>query len=701
MRFATDTGGTFTDLIIENEGKLYLFKSPTVPSNPVEGVLGAFSVAAEAFGIERAELLRSGGQFIHGTTHAINAIVTKRVAKTALLVTQGHPDILLLREGGREQPFDHSVRYPRAFIPRALTFEVPGRILASGEERHPVDEKAVLNIIDRLKRERVEAVAVCLLWSIINPAHENRIAALLSEHLPGIPVTLSHVLSPSLREYRRAIASSIDASLKPLMDRYIGGLTESMRAAGFEGQVLVLTSQGSMVDAEEIRRAPILALNSGPSMAPVAGAYITGIESELRDSIIFDTGGTTFDVSLVREGRVPFTHETWLGRPYKSDLTGFPSIDVKSVGAGGGSIAWVDDGGVLHVGPQSAGSVPGPACYAAGGTEATVTDAALTLGYIDPDFFLGGRIKLDADLARKAVREKVAEPLKLSVEEAATAMLNVWTENMVQAIADITVNQGVDPTKASIVGGGGAAGLNAVAIASRMGCPTLVVPEVGAGLSAAGAVVSDVGRSFRRLFVTNTREFDASGVAGKLEELRADAERFAIKAGVDKADTSIDFYVEARYAHQVWEIDVPIDPADLAGEDAANILRNAFDREHERIFAFHDEASMVEAIAWRAQVKCKVAKTAKLRLADTDETQASRASRQVYFAELGWSDVPVFGFGALAVDSDVRGPAIVESRFTSVVINPNAAFRRSADRNLVVTPNIRETSEQPRLRRVV
>ncbi|RUY02243.1 hydantoinase/oxoprolinase family protein, partial [Mesorhizobium sp. M2A.F.Ca.ET.040.01.1.1] len=435
MRFATDTGGTFTDLIVEDEGRLHLFKASTVPSNPVEGVLAAFSLAAESFGVERAELLSRGDQFIHGTTHAINAIITKRVAKTALLVTEGHPDILLIREGGRQMPFDHTVRYPRAFIPRSLTFEVPGRITASGSEYHPLDEDVVRTIIEDLRRQKVEAVAVCLLWSVTNAAHELRIGEMLREALPGVPVSLSHQLNPSLREYRRAIATSIDASLKPLMDRYIGSLTQALRDAGFGGQCFVLTSQGSMVSAEEIRKFPIMALNSGPSMAPVAGAHIARNESDLVNTIIYDTGGTTFDVSLVRDDRVPYTHETWLGREFQSDLTGFPSIDVKSVGSGGGSIAWVDDGRVLHVGPQSAGAVPGPVCYGTGGVSPTVTDAALTLGYIDPNFFLGGRIKLDADASRDAIRRLVAEPLGLAVEEAALAIMNVWTESMVQAIA--------------------------------------------------------------------------------------------------------------------------------------------------------------------------------------------------------------------------------------------------------------------------
>jgi len=690
MRFATDTGGTFTDLIIEAEGRLHLFKAPTVPSNPVEGVLDAFSVAAKAFGIDRTELLARGDQFIHGTTHAINAIVTKRMAKTALLVTEGHPDILLLREGGRAQPFNHAVRYPRAFIPRALTFEVPGRIVASGAEMKKLDEGAVLEIIARLKAEKIEAVAVCLLWSVMNPSHERRVGQLLHERLGGVPVTLSNELNPSLREYRRAIASSIDASLKPLMEGYIAGLTRSMRKAGFEGGVLVSTSQGSMVDAEEIRRAPILALNSGPSMAPIAGADISIAESKLSVAIIFDTGGTTFDVSLVREGRVPFTHETWLGRPYQSDLTGFSSIDVKSIGAGGGSIAWVDEGGVLHIGPQSAGAVPGPACYGAGGQEATVTDAALTLGYIDPDFFLGGRIALDAETARRVVKEKVARRLGLSTEEAAVAMMDVWTENMVQAISDITVNQGIDPSAASIVGGGGAAGLNAVAIARRMGCPTLIVPKVGAALSAAGALISDVGRSFRRLFVTNTRNFDGSGVAAKIAELRGEAEDFARKAGVEGAKTTIDFFMEARYAHQVWEIDVSIDPAVLEGANGAEALGQAFHKEHERIFGFRDTASTVEAIAWRAQVGCKIAKSSELKIDDASEPVGPSKKRPAYFAPSGWSDVPIHRFASLPIGEDLLGPAIVESRFTSVVINPSAAFQLSAGGNLVVRPQLRE-----------
>ncbi|MCW5623574.1 MAG: hydantoinase/oxoprolinase family protein [Burkholderiales bacterium] len=685
MRFAADTGGTFTDLVIEaDDGGLSMFKASTVPGEPVRGVLAAFDVAADAFGIDRRALLSRGSTFIHGTTHAINAIVTQRTAKTALLVTRGHPDILVLREGGRLEPFNHSVPFPTPYVPRALTFEVTERVLASGEVRTALDESTLVATLDRLRALQVEAVAVCLLWSVVNPAHEQRIGELLVRHLPDVPFTLSHRLNPSIREYRRAIASAIDASLKPLMTRYLGGLSASMRDAGFPGRLLVLTSQGSMVEAEEVRQAPILALKSGPSMAPVAGGRIAAVESPLRDVIVFDTGGTTFDVSLVRNGRVPYTQETWLGRPYQSDLTGFPSVDVKSIGAGGGSIAWVDGGGMLHVGPQSAGSVPGPACYPNGGNAATVTDASVVLGYIDPDYFLGGRLRLDRASAQQAVQRDVATPLGLDLHAAAASVLSVWTENMVQAIADITVNQGIDPATAVIVGGGGAAGLNAVAIAHRLGCATLIVPGVAAGLSAAGAIASDIGRDFRRIFVTSTKRFDPVGVARVIAELRADAHRFAEATGSDTATTRIDLAVEARYTHQVWEIDVAVDPDQILGLDAARILESAFHRAHEQIFGFHDDASAVEAIAWRISVRCAGSDSPALRLKPSDRDGALRRKRRIYFAGTGWQTVPILSFDAMGANERVRGPAIIESPFTSVVIDPTATVHRSTEGNLVV-----------------
>ena len=692
MRFATDTGGTFTDLIVEDDaGQLHLFKAATVPNEPVRGVLAAFDVAAEAFGISRADLLAKGSTFIHGTTHAINAIITKSTARTALLVTQGHPDILVLREGGRIEPFNHAAAYPDPYIPRALTFEVGGRIMASGVERTGFDKQGLLNIIQRLKDEQVEAVSVCLLWSVINPDHENLVGSLLAEHLPGVPVTLSHQLNPSIREYRRAIASSIDASLKPLMNRYLGGLTTELRRAGFTGNILVLSSQGGMVDADEVKRTPILAINSGPSMAPIAGGRLAAVESDARDVIIYDTGGTTFDVSVVRDGRVPFTQETWMGRPHQSDLTGFPSVDVKSIGAGGGSIAWLDVGGVLHVGPKSAGAVPGPACYAAGGNYATVTDAALILGYIDPRFFLGGRMALDRARSEEVIMRDVANPMKVSLEAAASAILDVWTENMVQAIADITVNQGINPEAAVLVAGGGAGGLNAVAISQRMQCISVIVPEVGAALSAAGAIASDIARDFRQIFFTTTENFDAAGAVATIESLRAKAHSFINNAKLDSLDVNIEFTIEARYPHQVWEIDVIIDPETLGRDGIQALIEEKFHVAHERLFAFSDPGSPVEVIAWRVVIRGQASKSIQLRLAEVKDSSFKPHTRAVYFSRIGWTDSQVWRFDAIEPGRWFTGPAIVESPFTAIVIDPGTEFERTASGNLIARKSAAKT----------
>ncbi len=395
MRFACDTGGTFTDLIVEdNDGALRMYKAPTTPDDPIQGVLESVAVAAEDFGCTRRELLSQGKLFIHGTTRAINAIVTGNTARTALLTTWGNPDVLLFREGGRIEPFNFKVPYPEPYVPRRLTYEIKERVGADGEVVTSLDEATVLEAIAALKRERVEAVAVSLIWSIVNPAHELRIGALLAEHLPNVPFTLSHQINPIIREYRRTSSAAIDASLKPLMGAYLRNLETRLVGAGFGGRVLVVTSQGGVMDAAEIAKVPIHSINSGPAMAPVAGRYYANTDAKAHTAIVTDTGGTTYDISLIRGGRIPWTRETWIGQPFRGHMTGFPSVDVQSVGAGGGSIASIDSGGMLRVGPKSAGAVPGPISYGRGGILPTVTDAALVLGYLDPTNFLGGAMRL-------------------------------------------------------------------------------------------------------------------------------------------------------------------------------------------------------------------------------------------------------------------------------------------------------------------
>ena len=686
MRFACDTGGTFTDLIVEDDQDgLHMYKAATTPADPVKGVLDALALAAADMGVSLAELLGRGEMLIHGTTHAINAIITGTTAKTAFLTTAGHPDILVLREGGRIEPFNFVAPYPEPYVPRALTFEVPERIDSAGGVHTPLDDRAVIAIADRLRDLSVESVSVCLLWSISNPAHEVRVGELLKEHLPDVPFSLSHRLNPALREYRRASSTAIDASLKPLMGRYLGGLTERLAEAGFSGRTLVLTSQGGMLDASDVAQKPIHAINSGPSMAPIAGRHYAQSDSDAPNVIIADTGGTTYDVSLVRQGRIPLTKETWIGQPFRGHMTGFPSIDIKSVGAGGGSIAWVDAGGLLHVGPQSAGAVPGPVCYGAGGSEPTMTDACLTLGYLDPDYFLGGTMQLDSDAAAAAINEKVAGPLGISLLDAASAIVSVSTENMVQAISDITVNQGIDPADSVLIGGGGAAGLNSAAIARRLGCPSVLIPETGAGLSAAGALLSDLTHEYRATFFTTSTEFDSQGINRLLEDLRGQCQTFIDGPGSGTDSHDIEFTVEARYASQVWEIEVPLRQSVFTTADQLAELAEDFHAAHEQIFAIRDPGSVIEFVGWTATARCRMRPGSDGRLHTTTARSVS-GTRMVYFVGAGEVEATLHDFETMPSGVEHCGPAIIESPFTTVVADPDTTFQRTTAGTLLLRP---------------
>jgi N-methylhydantoinase A len=649
-------------------------------------VLDSLALAAADHHLTRRELLEQGELLIHGTTHAINAILTGNTARTALLVTRGHPDILVFREGGRSDVFDFSVPYPEPYVPKRLTFEVTERIMADGSVRTPLDEAGVVEVLGRLKALEVEAVAVCLLWSILTPAHEERIGALIETHLPGVPYTLSHRLNPSLREYRRASSTAIDASLKPLMSRYVGSLTTRLHAEGFAGRVLMVTSQAGMLDDDRAASTPVQLVNSGPSMAPVAGHRDAAEDVAAETVIVADTGGTTFDVSVVRQGRIPRTRECWIGRPFRGHMTGLPSVDVRSIGAGGGSIAAVDAHGLLAVGPKSAGAVPGPACYGRGGTAPTVTDAAVVLGYLDPEFFLGGALPLDRAAAERAIGAGVAEPLGVGLAEAAHAVLELATENMVQAILDITVNQGIDPRGATLVGGGGAAGLNMTRIGRRLGTPAVVIPEVGAALSAAGALLSDLSVEHRATFYASTERFDADGVNAVLARLTAQAQAFIDEAGAGVLASAIDYFAEARYPDQVWEIEVPLRRGRFAGPADVSDLEADFNAAHEALFAVADPGSPIEIVSWQAQARCTLREPRLPRLAPGAAAARAPGERTVYFGAAGHRATPVLDLNALPTDKRVDGPLIVESPFTTIVVDPGASCRRTASGSLVIEP---------------
>ena len=634
------------------------------------------------------DLLERSDLFVFGTTLATNAIVTSSTARTALLVTEGHPDILLLREGGgRRTLFDYSQEYPEPYIPRALTFQVRERLSAAGAALTALDEQQALEVIARLREAEVEAVAVCLLWSMINNRHEERIGELLERELPGVPYTLSSRLNPSVREYRRTSSTAIDASLKPLMSRFFRHLEEELRTNGFKGRLLIMTSSGGVLDAGHVAETPIHSIGSGPAGAPVAGRHFAALDGGGMTAIVTDAGGTTFDVSLLRDGEIPTTRETMVGDQTAGYMTGFPSVDVRSVGAGGGSIAWVDSGGMLHVGPMSAGADPGPACYQRGGDRPTVTDACLVLGYLDQDYFLGGEIEVAAEPAAGVIRRHVAEPLGLDLNEASSAILTLATERMVTAIEEITLNKGIDPRQGLLIGGGGGGGLYCTGIARRLGCWPVLIPSASAALSATGAMLSDLRATFTATELMSTRVFDRDRANAVLDGLQGQCREFCDGPGAGSIRSEITFSVEARYQEQVWEIEVPLArPEFTSDEDVAALVENFHDT-HDALFAVRDTGSDVEVLTWVAHVSCALQDADALKPPSAPGRSGAGGTRRAYFPDTGVIDTPVYQVQDLETGRRYPGPLLVESPVTTAVIDSGTEVALNANGSLLIYPS--------------
>ena len=671
-RISVDTGGTFTDIIVlDPSGKLHIGKALTTPQRIFEGMGEAIGVVAENFGLTASGLLAQTDILIYGTTRATNAVVTKRTAKTAFLTTRGFKDTLTFKEGGKHGPHDYTYDYPDPYVPRRYTFEIDERIGSEGEVVRALSDAQVRDVVATLKARGFEAVAVSLLWSIANPAHELRVGQLLEELMPGVPFTLSHQLVPILREYRRASATAIDASLKPLMQHHLKEMSSDLRAAGFAGDLLVSTSVGGCQQVEELVARPINTLKSGPAMAPVAGRAYTDLEKLGNNAIVCDTGGTTFDVGLVRDGNLVYTRDSWLGPRWLGDIMGTSTVDVRSIGAGSGSIAWIDSGGLLRVGPQSAGSVPGPACYGRGGTFPTVTDAALYLGYIDPTFFNGGRLKLDV-AAGKRVIDTFAESIGRPADETAAAIMTVANELMIKAIGEITVNDGVNPRESVVVAGGGAAGFNIMPIAQELGCATVILPRLASGLSACGMQYSDIVFEATRSRFTDSSAFDREAVNAALGEIAAELAEFRAKLkGAERAEASIQFVVEARYKAQVWELDTPLVKGSLADAGEVAALEEAFHQVHERVYAVRDEGSPVEFVNWKGRISIHLfAPPPPPSIAATAYAPKPDATRSCYFVETGRTPTAIYRGQGLAPGAAITGPAIIEEPTTTIVVYP-------------------------------
>lgn len=671
-----DTGGTFTDLVVANSTEvLGLYKSPTTREDPFHAVADVMEQAAAGEDLTLSELLAKTSVFIYSTTAATNAILEGTTAKTAFFATKGHRDILLYREGGKPQPHNLALPFPQPYVPRHLTFEINERILSDGTIEIPLDEASVLSALERCAQLGVEAIGVCLLWSVLNPVHEEEVGALIEKHLPDVAYSLGSQVNRIVREYRRATATVLDASIKPLMAHHLSDVDSRLRSLGFVGEPLMVTHiSGGVLGLEEMVTKPIHTVDSGPALAPVAGQQYAKTELGLGyiDQIVVDTGGTSFDASLVRDGAILYTREKWLGSRWEGHMTGLPAVDTRSIGSGGGSIAYVDGGGLLHVGPESAGADPGPACYARGGELPTLTDAAVVLGYIDPEYFLGGLFPLNADLARQAVARHVGNVLGLTVEGAADAIMALSTETMRGFIADMTVTQGLSPRECLLIAGGGAAGLNIVSIARELSVAHVVIPTFAAGLSAVGGQYSDLMAAFSRGLFTTSKHFDFDAVNDVLAELSREVDSFFDRVG-PWGPQQRRMLCEARYANQVWELDVDLKEKEVfGGTNDVLSLQKDFDARHLQVFAVNEPEGEIETTAWRAEGRVIRSKPELPIRRGTGSTSNAERRREVFFSRDVGMRTPVVRAGSLPIGEEMDGPLIVEEATTTIVVPPGA-----------------------------
>jgi N-methylhydantoinase A len=651
-RAAVDVGGTFTDaVLVDRDGGLGVVKVPTTPAQPADG----FEAAVAGLVDGNADAV---SYLVHGTTLATNAIVQGRTARVGLVTTAGFRDVLEIGTQQRAELYDPRVPRPRPLVERELRCEVRERIAADGSVLHPLEEGDVRMAAERLRAAGVEAVAVALLFSFLEPAHERRVGELLAEALPGVPISLSSRVAPEFREYLRTSTTALNASLLPLAGGYVRELDARVIRARVDVPLHLMRSNGGVAPAADAAELPIALVASGP-VGGVIGAARLGEAAALADLLTFDMGGTTADVGIV-VGSEPQMRVAGEAGPHPISL---PQVDVLSVGAGAGSIARVDDFGELRVGPQSAGAEPGPAAYGRGGTDATVADAHVVLGTLAADRFLGGTVDLDAEAAGTAVAECVARPLGMDLEEAAAAVIRIADATMVDALRLVSVARGHDPRAFALVAFGGAGALHACALAEQLGMRRVLVPRHPGVASAMGLLLSDVRYDFRRTWVARTAGVDLGALEARLDALGREAAGALDGAGFDRASGAVDFQLDLRYVGQAYELMVPVRrPVDDAALAAAV---EAFESLHERTYG-HRLPNATEIVTLRARAR---GEHPPLRLGDASPGDGTGPSSQdVWVPGAGPVEHAIWPREALGPDAALAGPAIVTQYDTTTLV---------------------------------
>jgi N-methylhydantoinase A len=685
-RIGVDIGGTFTDFALSGAtgGRLAIHKRLTTPHDPSEAVLAGVATLCADNGIN----IGSVSDIVHGTTLVTNAVIERRGAVTGMLVTAGFGDIMDMGLERRYDLFDLRIKYPTPLVPRRLRIEVAERVRYDGSVERPLDEAAVAAAAAKFRELGVEAVAVCFLHSYLNPAHESRAAQILREAAAEITVSASADVFPNMREFERWTTTSVNAFTQPMFDRYVKRLEDGLASAGFRGRLYIMGSSGGTLTTDAARRYPVRALESGPAAGALMSAH-HGRTLKLPNLLSFDMGGTTAKGALVKDGQAVKKYFMEVARIHEfrqgSGLpVRIPVIDMIEIGAGGGSIAEVDERGLLRVGPRSAGAMPGPACYSQGGTRPTLTDANLVLGYLDADFFLGGKMKLDKAAAEKAIAEGVGKPLKLETLRAAWGIHDIICEDVARAFRIHATERGFDYRNSSMVAFGGSGPLHAISVARKLKIPRVVLP-VGAGvMSALGLLVSPLAFEVARSRRIHVADIDAADFGATFAALESEAASYLKRAGVAASDIKIVRHLDMRYQGQGHEIEVTL-PSAANAADIFPELGELYGRAYEKAYGLRlDEPT--EIVNWKIEAVGPTPSIAEghggTAAASTD--RALKGTRQAYDPRIGalaaW---PVYDRYALPPGAVVKGPALIEERESTCVIGPGDSVTVDAHYNLI------------------
>ena len=672
LKIGIDVGGTFTDFVVTRDGaEPAIFKSLSTPSDPSIAVVNGLTdiAAAQNPPLTLEAFAPTIDTIVHGTTVTTNATLTHTGAKSALLTTEGVRDALEMRRGIREEQYNNRYANVTPLVPRFLRAGIKGRLDRAGREVTPLDLDEVREAIALFKQEKVAAVSICLMNSFANPAHEQAAAELVKREMPDAYLSVSTDLLPSIRFYERISTTALNSYVGPKLNHYLDQLVGRLKGIGFKGLLLIMQSNGGVITPQLAREKAALTLLSGPAGGPGAGLFYVRPHGQDK-CIITDMGGTSFEAS-VAVGSPMIKNDGEIAR-HKIAL---PMLDIHTIGAGGGSIGWLDEGGLLRMGPQSAGADPGPACYGKGGTLPTTTDANVVLGYLAPDYFAGGRMKLDLAAARRAIETHIARPMGLTVEEAAAGMYRVACNNMAQGVREVTIKRGFDPREFPYIPAGGAGPIHSCLICEELEIPFQIVPRESSVLCAFGMLMSELKHDFVRTFVSRLDAIDWPRLTAMIDEMSAEGARQLTEERIPESRRRHDIKFDCRYIKQYHEVSFLVPRKAVAGGDIGAIAR-AFHDEHNRLYGYslEQENAPIEIINVRVQSIGQTDKPAYREEAwsGTDAATALKGRRSVYLPETkAFREVPIYDGHKLRFGNRVEGPSMIEEETTAVFVSSN------------------------------